>query len=122
MIHDIFSLETAFDELEREGVQTYPPADQGTQITVLGVGMYGSYPAYQKGSAKFSLQPGDLQEGENVISFRHEIEVGVEEYEALKHLFYDLGPTPPEAPSPPTLVLQTLTSVKYLSGVRFYSI
>lgn len=117
---DSFDLASAFVEGEREGDQTYPPQDSpGGKITVLSVGMYNSYPPWQKGQARINLAPADLQSGENKVEFIHYVDAG-EQYTVTKYVFKDAGSTPPTMGTP-THAQQAITSSKYLSGIRFYS-
>ena len=117
---DEFDLATPFSELLRATGQVYPPAFGGSnKIEIVSVGPYNGYAVYQIGDFKINLSPSDLIQGENSFKVIHK--VGVGEYSTNDYiLFYD-NSTENIVFSSMSISEDTISSAKYLSGVRHYN-
>jgi len=110
---DSFNLETAFNPLEKEGSQSYPPASGNANIiTINSVSWYNNFPAYQKGNASINLN-GVVVEGENTLYLKH----STNNVTTPIHTFlYDNGNTPSIIAFESDIFSET---TKYLSGIKY---
>ena len=115
---DSFDLESHFNESEREGNQTYPPANSpANRLTVTFVGMYNDFPAYQKGNVDVNLTASDIQVGENSIQLIHEVDTQQDSTPTYV-VFYDDA----VRPNVTTFTASLNTgNIKHLSGIRYYN-
>jgi hypothetical protein len=119
---DLFDLESAFIEGERDGSQSYPPqSGVGGFITVMAVAKYNDFKKWQKGTARVNIVPGDLRQGYNYIKLIHELASGDQETNLWK-LFYDDDSGAIPTVNTPLLTEANLISSKYLSGVQYYTV
>lgn len=126
VLEDSFDLAAVFVEGERSGNQSYPGTPAGTspggKITVLSVGAYNSWPPFQKGQARLNLVPADLVQGENSVYIMHTGMTGSTNQTTNTFIvFYDTNVNVRPIAGVPTVAENTLSSAKYLSGVRYYS-
>ena len=65
---DQFNLASAFNESERNGSQSYPPAfGINGKLEILSVQAHNNYPSFQRANFRLNISIGSLQEGENKI-------------------------------------------------------
>lgn len=139
---DQFNLGEAFVEGDRDGSQVathYGILSQGATATVgqsgtggairnsangyiqiMSVEKYG-YKKIQKGSLRFRFYNGILRHGYNYIYVTHSYEDVVNTTQVFK-FFVDTEHIFPTFTGTHTLFEQTISSEKYVSGVRYYSI
>lgn len=115
---DSFNLLGAFNEAERDGSQSYPPAT-GTNniIKVLSVAKYNNFPLWQKGSAL--IQSGSLSGGEHNFQMQHD--TGTIAATSTTQIFYDPETGRPENIITPEIV-ENSAVIKWLSGIQFYTL
>jgi len=119
---DLFDLETAFVDGERDGAQSYPPqSGTGGFITVTDVAKFNDFRKWQKGEARVNITPGDLRQGYNYIKLIHELTSGNQETNLWK-MFYDDDSGAAPSVNTPLLTEANQISSKHLSGVQFYSL
>lgn len=118
---DSFDLAAAFNPALNQGSQSYPPASSpGGEITITSVQKFGNTSLFQiwKGHINLSaLTGGHL--GENSIALRHILPSG-NQTSATSIIFFDGAGTTPTSGTP-TIVQNTLSSSKYISGVQKYT-
>lgn len=118
---DNFDLAAAFNESERNDGQTYPPVTaSGGFLQIVEVTPYASYPTYQKGEFRIEIESVDLVPGENKIKLIHELQSGNRETEDLI-IFWD-NFTSQIGFQSIGVQHETISSTKYISGIRHYDI
>ena len=139
---DSFDLGSAFVEADRQGNQSssnYGIKSRGAKddvgstgtdgairnssigmISIMNIGEFNSFKYWQKGKFRININPGTLRQGYNFIQVAHFYSQTVETTQHFK-LFLD---TASSSPSPEDIMLteKTISSLKYLSGIRYYSI
>jgi len=114
---DSFDLAGHFNEAEREGCQSYPPANSPNgYITVTLVCWHNNFPAYQRGNARVNFSSAIVDVGLNQFVLSHEI--GAASNSASKAFYYDDGPAPTIEAFDVTLNSE---QTKFLSGVKYYT-
>ena len=123
---DTFDLASNFQESEREGNQTYPPANSSNgYIRVTSVGWYNNFPLWQKGNADIRIGTtygnSDLSVGDYKFRLGHDIDNDGTSDELTNEsvIFVDPETARPGISSGPT-VSENTPNLKYLSGIRFY--
>lgn len=122
---DSLDLAGNFVELERDGAQNWPFTAAGIGaagfLEVLSVAMHNSVRKWQKGN--FRVVGGSwITAGEvDDILVRHTDDSGVQRDTNLLTVFYDDGTIPSVVSGPRGLSEGTLSSSKYLDGVRYFS-
>jgi len=136
------NLESIYDSSKREtGQDNYTPSNIGKDVITLTYRLpywddysgWGSpytnydekFPAYQIATYSIPLNlVNGLNDNIQIIHYKDISKTTIysidNSYTHLNTIFRDIGPTPP-ATWTPTISLNTLSSNKYLSGVRFYS-
>jgi len=119
---DSFDLETPFNEAERAGVQSYPPAtsDNG-YITVTYVGWHNNFPLWQRGNADVTV--AGLTVGDYEVYLGHDLDNdgSCEENTTATRFFVDAESARPGMSQDPVLT-EDSPQLKYLSGIRFYTL
>jgi len=116
---DSFDLASHFNESEKNGNQSYPPASSsGNRITITSVGWFNNFPAYQKGNASFSLTSGDINVGENSIRVNHSYD-STNDSSPTYNLFFDDSGRPSIDGFMATLNSE---STIFMSGIEYYDI
>ena len=119
VVVDEFDLGSSFDESEREGCQSYPPATSaGGYITVTSVCWHNNFPAYQRGNARVNFNASLLDVGYNRIELSHEIGASIDRTNP-QIIYYDDGPAPTINTFNVTLNTE---QIKFLSGVKYYAL
>lgn len=117
---DTFSLESNFDEDERNTIQTYPPLSSLTgKIEIIEVKPWNNYGVYQKGVFRIHLSESDLISGENSIKVEHLAEGEIYDTDPFI-VFYDDN-TELISFANISVTQHELITNKYLSGLRHYS-
>ena len=121
---DAFDLETAFVELERNAAQSYPPQSSvGGTVRITSVEKFGNTGLFQiwKGYVDIAnFLPYGLNAGEHTIQLVHHLTAG-DQSSAVSRFVIDSSVTAPSVVGVPTIAENTLSSAKYISGVRKYS-
>lgn len=120
---DSFDLAAVFNQDEKNGNQSYPATAAGTStggmIDIVSVGKYNNFRAYQKVVADVILSAAALSEGYNSIQLVHDL--SSDQNSALFKVFWDTDSGANPSASTPTVQIDTLSSSKWLSGVRYLS-
>ena len=117
-LDDTFDLAGHFNESEREGDQSYPPASSaGGKITVTFVGWHNNFPLWQRGNASLSI--GLSGATDYKIKLQHYIDASNVDDSTEYIIFHDPESGRPGIASGPTVTEDTPVW-KYLSGVKFY--
>lgn len=124
---DFFDLESAFDDSLRDGNQgsTYyggvglPCLSSGRTIEIRSVGIYATVPAVQKGTVRIHLPltGGDI----NRWRLYHRVDSTHNYIAEISPVFKDSVAGTPAA-AVPTIAEVSLNSLKYLSGIQYYSL
>ena len=117
---DNFDLASHFNESERAGNQSYPPASStGGYITVTFVGWHNNFPLWQRGNADITV--ASLSVGDYQMQLGHDIDNDGTSEETTNPftVFIDAETGRPGMASGPT-VTEDVPQLKYLSGIRFY--
>jgi len=119
-LNDTFDLAAAFNEGERAGAQSYPPAlGAAGNIRVDSVAYYNTFPLWQKGNATALIVAGDCLQGYNYFAMEHS-GIAPVQTTASYEVFYDNDAGANPSVTVPTLV-ENAKQVKYLSGVQSYT-
>ena len=119
---DNFDLGSHFNESERAGDQSYPPAwSNNGYLQITAVGWYNNFPLWQKGNA--NVQVTGYSVGDIRIKVSHDVNGDNSELHDTNEFtgFYDNETARPAIASAPTVTEDT-PQLKYLSGIRFYTL
>ncbi len=115
---DMFDLAAAFEETEREGLQSYPPSGTASgHIVIDDVRFYNDFPKWQKVNATCSFSGVNFIEGYNFISLVHD--VTIDQTSTTFDLFNDTDVGSDPSVNTPTLSPQTPTGSGWRSGVQY---
>lgn len=118
IVVDSFDLSAQFSNSERTGNQSYPPASSsGGSILVTFVGVYNSFPLWQRGNCSLHITDSLLRQGWNCVRLLHTGGMTAQATAAFD-IFWDKG-TVTSTVSIPTVV-ELMPSFKYLSGIKYY--
>lgn len=118
---DTFDLGSAFNESNRNGNQTYPPATSTNGfITIISVGKYNGFKKWQKVVSRLNFAGVDLRQGYNYFTLVHDL--ATDQTSATFDVFYDTDSGSDPSLGTPSLTIGTINSTKYLSGVRYVSL
>lgn len=91
-------------------------------ISIMEITKFNGFSLWQKGSARININAGVLRQGYNEIYLIHDLGTGIVHTSNKIKLFLDTAQTRPELDPSKVLNNTNITSTKYLSGVRYFSI
>jgi len=119
---DAFDMAAAFQEAERSGSQSYPPADSPLgHVHILAVAVYNSFPPFQQGEAE--IRQGAAYGNSNFAGGEHSAQM-THDPDAAATGVYVLLQDPetgrPQANTPS--FVEGAPVLTHLSGIRFYGL